>query len=448
MGRLVMSESFYEHIWAHLRASNKEGFSFLLCQHEGSDAEPVLVARDVIIVDDRDTDVDGDGFTLTDRVLDKVINRGAASGLSLVEIHKHEFGRPQFSRTDRAGLLPFAKFVLKSLPNRPYAATVWADNSLYGEWFVEKNGRVSSGIIRSACVIGRSLRQVITEEESVLRPSRRADRQLPLVGLDGQRTLENLRFAVVGLGGIGSHVVQTLSYLGAKHYLLIDGDEVEETNLNRLIFATPTDVGLSKVNVARRFVRSIIPHAKVETVEGMIGSKGAAQGALRHADVIIGCVDDDGPRFLLNRVALSTCIPYFDLATGIILNEKGPVVGGRIAVTLPDGPCLICTEELDLDEVRAYFLSDSERGELVGRGYINGSADSAPAVGSLNGVITHTAITELALFLAGVRPPIPRIDLEVVGDEQSPGPHLLPRRGATRKPGCPECAPFKIDRVA
>jgi ThiF family len=435
-----MTEADYERVWNHLTASPNEGFAFLLCHHEEAGLQPVFVVRDIVIVDHSDTYADDEGISVSDAVLDKVINQAAATHLAIVEVHNHHAGPPQFSWTDRERLLPFATFVLESLRDRPYGATVWADNSLYGEWFVLNEGQVNSGVIESACVIGRSLRQVISGREGVHPAARRVERQIPLLGLDGQRSLETLRFAVVGLGGIGSHVIQALSYLGAKKYVLIDADEVEETNLNRLVFATPFDVGLSKVGVARRFIEERVPDATVDTVDEMIGSRGAAHTALRHADVILGCVDDDGPRLLLNREAVAAAIPYLDVATGIILREDGPIVGGRIAATVPYGPCLICTDELDVAEVRAYFQSDKERLDQVRRGYIDGSMEPSPTVVSLNGLIANAAVTELALFLAGVRPPVPRIDLEVVGDEDHPGPRLTARRGVARNPGCPECS--------
>lgn len=439
MGRIVMTEADNERVWNHLSASPNEGFAFLLCHHEQAGLQPVFVVRDIVIVHHRDTYADDEGISISDAVMDKVINRAAATNLAIVEVHSHHAGPPQFSRTDRARVLPFATFVLDSLPHRPYGATVWADNSLYGEWFALDEGKVVSGIIESACVIGRSLRQVVSGQESGHLALGRVERQIPLLGLDGQRSLENLKFAVVGLGGIGSHVVQALSYLGAKKYVLIDADEVEETNLNRLVFATRSDVGLSKVGVARRSIEEIVPDATVDTVKGMIGSP-AAHTALSHADVILGCVDDDGPRLLLNREAVASAIPYLDVATGIILREEGPIVGGRIAATLPYGPCLICTDELDVAEVRAYFQSDKERSDQVRRGYIDGSLEPSPTVVSLNGLIANAAVTELALFLAGVRPPVSRIDLEVVGDQEYPGPRLTARRGVARDPGCPECS--------
>jgi hypothetical protein len=228
--------------------------------------------------------------------------------------------------------------------------------------------------------------------------------------------------------------------LGAKNYLLIDGDRLEETNLNRVVFAKPSQVGIRKVEAARLYIKSIVDDATVQTIPGMVQSTRETEGALAQYDVVFGCVDDDGPRLLLNRAAISACVPYFDLATGILLEGSQPVVGGRVAITLPDGPCLTCTEELDVEEVRSYFMTDVERREAVRRGYIEGSQEAAPAVVSLNGLIAHAAITELALFLSGLRPPTPRLDLDVVGDTDFAGPRLLPRKGVNRNQGCVECA--------
>jgi molybdopterin-synthase adenylyltransferase len=447
MGRVVMSEEHYSILNQHLRESRKEGFAFLLCDHSLVAPEPVMLVRDLVTVDDQETVFDGDGFSLSERALDEVINRGAAAGMALIEVHKHHLGPPAFSRTDRAGLLPFAKFVLESLPNRPYAAMVWAKDEMYGEWFILKDGTVDSGKIKSVCVIGQRLRQLI-RPPSDRAPSERTKRQIPLVGEEGQRTLENLRLAIIGLGGIGSHVLQAFCYLGAKRYLLVDRDALEESNLNRVVFANSSQVGVLKVEAARRYVNANVHNAIIETVPERVQSNAQAEALLSRCDMIFGCVDDDGPRLLLNRVATSACIPYFDLATGILMEGRDPVVGGRLAVTLPGGPCLACTEELDVEEVRAYFLSDAERHEGIRRGYLQGAEEDAPSVVSLNGLIAHAAITELALFLSGTRKPSLRIDLDVIGDDTFPGPRLLPRKAVQRKPGCVECAQDQVRGAA
>ena len=55
--------------------------------------------------------------------------------------------------------------------------------------------------------------------------------------LPAKNALQMLRVGVVGLGGTGSAVAQQLAHLGVTKYTLIDRDDIDVTNLNRLIGA-------------------------------------------------------------------------------------------------------------------------------------------------------------------------------------------------------------------
>jgi hypothetical protein len=72
------------------------------------------------------------------------------------------------------------------------------------------------------------------------------DRQALLFGELGQEVLSSMRVAVVGLGGVGSILVEGLARLGVGDLVLIDDDIVDETNLPRLIAAEREDVGKPK----------------------------------------------------------------------------------------------------------------------------------------------------------------------------------------------------------
>lgn len=54
----------------------------------------------------------------------------------------------------------------------------------------------------------------------------RFDRQILLFGEEGQEKLAAATVAIVGVGGLGSHVVQQLAYLGIRRFLLVDGERV------------------------------------------------------------------------------------------------------------------------------------------------------------------------------------------------------------------------------
>jgi len=71
--------------------------------------------------------------------------------------------------------------------------------------------------------------------------SSRHDRSIRFFGREGQEKLRNSAVAVVGVGGVGGHVVQQLALLGVRSISVIDAEELAETNLNRYVTARATD---------------------------------------------------------------------------------------------------------------------------------------------------------------------------------------------------------------
>ncbi len=77
------------------------------------------------------------------------------------------------------------------------------------------------------------------------------DRTALFLGKEAMEKLNNARVAVLGLGGVGSAAAESLVRAGVGHLLFIDGDTVEETNLNRQLLATFETVGLDKTAAAK-----------------------------------------------------------------------------------------------------------------------------------------------------------------------------------------------------
>src|SRR4051812_46946121 len=65
----------------------------------------------------------------------------------------------------------------------------------------------------------------------------RFDRQIALFGEEGQAKVAAATVAVVGVGGLGSHLVQQLALLGVRQFALIDCEELADTNRNRYVTA-------------------------------------------------------------------------------------------------------------------------------------------------------------------------------------------------------------------
>ena len=177
----------------------------------------------------------------------------------------------------------------------------------------------------------------------------RFERQTRFFGKKGQKRIRNAHVVVVGAGGIGSHVIQQLAFLGVGGLTIIDPDELEETNRNRLIGSYYCDPipGTKKVYIAERLIHSIDPSIKVKVVPKKLRTKESFT-AIKNSDYVFGCVDNDESRFILNELCIAFEIPYFDLASDIKNNHYG----GRVFINFDENGCLYCYDLLDLTKYK------------------------------------------------------------------------------------------------
>lgn len=167
-------------------------------------------------------------------------------------------------------------------------------------------------------------------------------RQRAVIGDAKQARIQRLHAAVVGAGGTGSIMAETLCRLGFGRVTLIDGDRVEETNLHRLQGATPADVGRLKVDVLAQRLLAAVPGTRVTPV-AQEAFDPAAVRHLERADLIVGCVDNAESRWWLNRFAMQYLVPYFDCGV-LIQVEPAVVMHMRAHAIIPGaGPCGHCT---------------------------------------------------------------------------------------------------------
>ena len=85
------------------------------------------------------------------------------------------------------------------------------------------------------------------------------------LGKDLVETLQQKQFCVVGCGAVGVAFAEMLVRSGATKLYLIDGDEVERKNLNRLAGFVESDVGKKKVEVLKTYLENINPNVSVQT---------------------------------------------------------------------------------------------------------------------------------------------------------------------------------------
>lgn len=98
----------------------------------------------------------------------------------------------------------------------------------------------------------------------------RFSREKLLIGEENFNKLAASKVVVVGLGGVGGYAVEAVARAGVNNIVIVDGDVVEETNINRQIFALTSTVGKRKTQAAYERIMDINPEANVAVVDKFI----------------------------------------------------------------------------------------------------------------------------------------------------------------------------------
>ena len=172
--------------------------------------------------------------------------------------------------------------------------------------------------------------------------------------LYGTAALSRFRAAhvmVVGIGGVGSWVVEALARSGIGRLTLVDLDEVCVSNINRQLHALDSTVGRSKVEVMVERVRTISPEARVEgRVEFF-----TADTASRLLGLETDSISEDRPDFVVDAIdAMSNKVRLIALCqgAGIPLVVCGGAGGRRDPTEVRVADLATVTHDRLLSEVR------------------------------------------------------------------------------------------------
>lgn len=94
----------------------------------------------------------------------------------------------------------------------------------------------------------------------------RFSRQIILknIGIIGQKKIFSSRVLVVGVGGLGSPVAEFLTRAGVGSIGLIDDDVVGLSNLHRQSLFNTSDIGKSKVKIAKEKIKKINSNTNIK----------------------------------------------------------------------------------------------------------------------------------------------------------------------------------------
>ncbi len=141
----------------------------------------------------------------------------------------------------------------------------------------------------------------------------RYSRNQRILSTSDQKQLHLAHIAIIGLGGLGGGVTELLARIGIGNLTLIDGDSFDESNLNRQLLSTVSNIGKSKATVAGDRVRNINPAIRVKTHLQFLKEQNGYD-LLDRVDLAIDCLDTISDRFTLEQICKERKIPMISAA--------------------------------------------------------------------------------------------------------------------------------------
>lgn len=164
-------------------------------------------------------------------------------------------------------------------------------------------------------------------------------------GVQGQEKLRKASVFVVGCGGLGCTVLQTLVRAGLGRLIICDSDTVELPDLHRQLLYREQDIGRDKVTVAAELLRSINSQIEIDAHKLRVDADNIA-GLTGCAELVIDASDNIATRSIINAFSVKHNVDW-------IYGGCEELTGTCMVVRRPTGACLECVfGPLDHREMR------------------------------------------------------------------------------------------------
>lgn len=119
----------------------------------------------------------------------------------------------------------------------------------------------------------------------------RFDRNARLLGLEATEALARAQVVVLGLGGVGSFAAEALARAGVGRLVLVDGERVDETNVNRQLHALEGELGRFKAEALAERLRRVNPRAEILAVCEPYGPESAERLVPEGVSFVVDAMD-------------------------------------------------------------------------------------------------------------------------------------------------------------
>lgn len=397
--RLFFTPSVFNSVQKHLfPGDNREHAGVLLCGWYEYAGRIMLTAREFRPARD------GIDYTVSPELhgrlqplfIDEVLSAAKSQRLAYVAIHNHlAHDSVNFSRVDMASHeygYPTLSHLNKGLP---VGAAVFGTNSLEVDIWMPDGTRHELEVAR---VIGRWIHHLWSSPQFApeITYDEQFDRQLPFLRNIGQSLIATATIGIVGLGGLGSQLIEPLVRLGIRRFVLIDPDCIDLSNYSRVHGALPTDLpigsklGTLKVKIAKRLILAIAPDAMVNA-QPLDVSRGKTHQQLLGCDFIFLAADTAEARLTCNALAHQFYIAMVQVGTKVHIdtNKKLQGVFGAIRQVRPGTGCLWCNGLID-----RIALADAGKTKEQRNNERYGAKVANPSVVTFNAEVTGRALND------------------------------------------------------
>lgn len=148
-----------------------------------------------------------------------------------------------------------------------------------------------------------------------------------MISSNEQKKLSESTVVILGVGGLGGYAVEMLTRLGVGKLLIVDFDKFEITNLNRQTISTEDNLGLLKVEEAKKRVEIINPEIEVVAVNQKITDHNI-DGIIKGADIVVDALDSSMLKKVVEKSCAKNKIPMVHGAIGGWIAQVAVIMPG------------------------------------------------------------------------------------------------------------------------
>ncbi|MGC3971632.1 MAG: ThiF family adenylyltransferase [Pirellulales bacterium] len=311
-----------------------------------------LLARDVFLARDGIDYVPGrHGYrALTADFVARCSNHCAREKLAYFAVHCHGgHDSVAFSNTDLESHRRGYPALLDIVDPGPAGALVFARNAVAGEVWTRDGVHELS----SMTVVGPTHRRMYPSPSASPLVDPTYQRQSMLFGPAGQAILSAAKVGIIGLGGAGSLINESMAHLGVGEIVAVDFDKLSPTNRPRVVGSRPWDVfpwmlksdyawlralgerlARYKVRIAERVARNANPAIRYTPIIGDITDAETAR-ALRDCDYLFLCADTAQSRLVFNALVHQYLIPGVQVVREGLGRRRHGTSDGRLRCRTP-----------------------------------------------------------------------------------------------------------------